>query len=430
VKMKYCSSLRLVIVLLMIGVLSGFTLAYAQIDEMEELEESAPQVKCEPDSLNTIYDLLADSTISQQQVNIWYSFAKEELKYEHFKAAIPYYWKVLVNDKSGKFKKFVYGKLATCYYRINEPDSVLLVAARGLKEYPDNKTLHWLAASIFDRLNRYQCAIPHYEALVKADPNNKQYWSRLAFFYYQDEDSKAIQAQQKVVEIDPNDVEAARLLAEIMEHFGEDPLKARKETFLKDTTNIENALRYAKAAYERGLYEDAIRPFAVVNKLEPKNTTALEYLGRCYEGLDKLSRSLRYYKQILEIEPKNVKVICLIASVYGRLDKFSVARSYVNRAKRIDRSSGLPHIIMAEIYENAIQYCSEKRKENKLTYDDKLVYLFAQKELRKAVNDPDYGNDAKRRIKQLEPLVPTKADFFMQKNRKKTKEACYDWINK
>jgi hypothetical protein len=50
-----------------------------------------------------------------------------------------------------------------------------------------------------------------------------------------------------------------------------------------------NALRYAKAAYERGLYEDAIRPFAVVNKLEPKNTTALEYLGRCYEGLEKLA---------------------------------------------------------------------------------------------------------------------------------------------
>lgn len=86
-------------------------------------------------------------------------------------------------------------------------------------------------------------------------------------------------------------------------------------------------------------------------------------------------------------------------------------------------------MIMSEIYEDAIQYCSDKRAKKKFTYDDKLVYLFSMQELKKAAKDPDYAADAKRRIKQLQTLVPTKEDLFMQKNRMKPREKCYQWIN-
>ncbi len=423
------SNLGVLVILVLSVLLTLQNHSYAQAEELEDLEVAQDTVKCQPDSFTTVYDKFKSDSLGPQQLGIWYSLAREEYKYKNYKRAIPYFWKILVNDTTGKFK-VVYSKLADCYYNLNFPDSVLLVAYRGLAKYPNNTRLHYWAGYVHDRLGQIACAVPHYEALVKAVPNQKSYWVKLAYLYYQLEDPKAIEAQQKVVELDPQDVEASRLLAEIMAHFGEDPIEALKSTFEKDTTIVENAMRYGKAAYEAGLYEDAIRPFKIVLKKDPKNTLALEYLGRCYEGLNKLTTALKYYKKILEIEPKNVKVMCLVASVYGRLNDFITARRYVRKAERIDPGNGLPHLIMAEIYENAIQYCSDKRGNNKLTYDDKIVYLMEQKELKKAAKDPNYAADAKRRIKQLETLVPTKEDLFMHKNRLKPKEKCYQWINK
>jgi tetratricopeptide (TPR) repeat protein len=401
--------------------------AFAQLEELEPLGQKE-ETPCVPESLNTVYDQFKSDSLGPQQLGIWYSLAREEFKYKNYERAIPYYWKVLVNDTTGRFK-IVYTKLAECYYNLNQPDSVLIVCYRGLEKYPDQVRLHYYAGVIYDIMGRPTCAIPHYESLVKDSPKEKSYWAKLAYLYYKIDDPKAIDAQRKVVELDPSDVEASRLLAEIMQHFGEDPLLARKDTWLKDPSNIENAKTYGVAAFERGLYKDALEPFEAILKKEPKNTMAMEYLGRSYEGLNQLRKALGYYREILQIEPRNVNVLCLTASVYGRLHEFTTARRYVQNAERVDPGNGLPHMIMAEIYENAVTYCTDQRNDQKITYDDKLVYEMAQNELKKATNDTNYANEAKRRIAQFEPLVPTAEDKFMHKNRSNTVEPCYSWIS-
>ncbi len=402
---------------------------YAQIEGLEGIEElGRDTVQCKPDSFVTSYETYESDSLSAQQLGIWYSLAREEYKYENYERAIPYYWKVLVNDRGGKFR-VVYSKLADCYFRLNQPDSVFIVVYRGLQLHPDYTRLHYWAGYLHDRLGHYGCAIPHYEALVNENPKEKSYWVKLAFLYYEENDPKAIQAQQKVVELAPKDVEASKLMAEIMEHFGEDPLQARKQTYLKDTTNVENAMRYARSAFERGLNKEAIEPFKAVVAQEPKNTTALEYIGRCYEGLNQLSTALQYYRKILQIEPKNVNVMCLMASVYGRLHQFKTASNYIYKAQQADPGNGLPHMVMAEIYESAVTYCSDKRAERSFNYEDKVVYRLAQDELRKAAQDPNYSSVAKNRVNQLDPLTPTKEDLFLHDNRLEPRGKCYAWIN-
>jgi len=425
-KKEWAYSILMTFILPMI-LLSLVSQGYSQFDELNGLEMKTDSVKCKPDTLTTSYDKFKADNLDPQQLGIWYSLAREEYKYKNYKRAIPYYWKVLVNDSTGKFN-IVYSKLADCYYNLNQPDSVFIVVYRGLDLYPDNARLHYWAGFVHDVLGQTKCAIPQYEALVKESPEEKSYWEKLSYLYYKEDDPKAIQAQQKVVELEPGNAEASRLLVEIMQHFGEDPIEALKITYLNDTTNVPNAMSYGKALFERGSYKDALVPFNSAITQQPKNTTALEYIGRCYEGLNQLSTALRYYKNILQIEPKNVNVTCLAASVYSRLNDFTTARSYVNKAERIDPESGLPHMVMSEVYENAVTYCSNKRNDNKFTYEDKLVYRLSQEELRKAARDPNYASDAKRRIGQLESLVPTTEDLFMHQNRLMPKDACYNWI--
>lgn len=397
---------------------------FAQLEDLEELGE---EVKCRPDTIVTGYEKFKADSITAQQVAIWYSLGQEEYKYKNFKRAIPYFWRVLMNDQSGKFK-VVYSKLADCYFNLNFTDSTLLVAYLGLEKYPDHPRLNFWAGFIHDRLGHIKCAIPHYEVLVKLFPTNKEYWAKLAFLYFKAEDPRAIEAQQKVVELDPKNSEATLLLAEIMNHFGEDPIKALRQSFQNDTTNLDNAFRYGKAAFDRGLYEDALRPFRTILRKEPNNTRVMEYMGRTYEALNRMRDAIEMYKMILKIEPKNTKVMCLIASVYSQLNEFSTARFWANKAKRIDPGYGLPYMVMAEVYENAVTYCSDRREKKQFTYDDKLVYRLASEEYQKAARDPNYAADASRRIKQLETLLPTKEDLFMQKNRLTPRDPCYSWI--
>ena len=403
------------------------TAVYGQLEDLEPL--GTEEVICEPDSFNTIYDQQKIDSVEQQKVAEWYSLAREEFKYNNYKRAIPDFWKVVVHDNSGKFK-VAFSKLAESYYNLNLLDSVLLVCHRGLKAYPDQTRLHYYAGYVQDIKGNTQCAIPHYEALVKESPAEKSYWVKLAYLYYkQDDCPNAIRAQQKVVELDAKDAEASRLLAEIMEKCGEDPLKARESAWRNDPANTNNALEYGKAAFERGLYQEALEPFESVVKADPNNLIALEYMGRSHEGLNQLSRSLTYYKEILQIDARNVNVLCLTAAVYGRLHEFSTARRYMQNAQKVDPGNGLPNMIMAEIYENAVQFCMDQRTDKKLKYDDKLIYKYAQDEMRKATKDPNYASEASRRIKQFEPLVPTKEDIFMYKNRMTTNDPCYSWIN-
>ncbi len=424
--MKLLRRFHWVFLLLVLGLLSFASSGMAQDDdELEELTQEA--VKCKPDTIITGYEKFKSDTISDQQVAIWYSFGQEDYKYKHYEKAIPYFWKVAMNDRTGKFK-VVYSKLADSYYRLGKRDSVLLAAYAGLQRFPDYARLHFWAGFVHDQLGQIQCAIPHYEFMVKKYPKRKEYWAKLAYLYYKMDDPKAIEAQQKVVELDPNDLEAGRLLAEIMNHFGEDPLKALEDLFRKDPSNVENAMRFGKEAYNAGEYDKAIEAFQAVLKQDSKNVTALEYLGRSYEGLSRYNEAIRTYKQILKINPKNVKIMSLIASVYTLKNDFVSAMTYVNKAKRIDPNNGLPYMIAAEVYEAAVTYCSNKRGKREFTYDDKLVYKRAADEYRKAMRDPNYASDAKKRLNQLANLVPTKEDYFLHSNRMKPKDKCYSWI--
>ncbi|MFZ0390731.1 MAG: tetratricopeptide repeat protein, partial [Calditrichia bacterium] len=325
---------------LLLFLVAGFSRVSAQFgDELEGLGAKPDTVKCKPDTMLTIYDQSVQESIDPQQLGIWYSLASEEFKYKNYKRAIPYYWKIVLHDTTGKFK-VAYAKLAESYYNLKEPDSVLIAVYRGLDKYPTYTTLHYWGGFTQDLLGHSRCAVPHYQALTEASPDEKSYWVKLAYLLYKQDDVAALDAQQKVVELDPDDAEAAQLLPEMMKHFDVDPIEAYRSSYEQDTTNAETAWKYAKVLFERGEYEKALPPFKTVVKNEPTNTTALEYLGQTYESLGQLSKALEYYKRILEQEPDNAKVMSLMASIYGRQNNFTTARNYVIKAQRVDPNSG------------------------------------------------------------------------------------------
>jgi tetratricopeptide (TPR) repeat protein len=418
--------------LFILSILSIFLLntniVFAQIEDDEfDLEEE--EVVCAPESLDTVYDGYDFTEVTFDNIRQWYSFGSEYYKNKNYKSALPYLWKVFIND-STKYARNAARKIADSYFQLQQADSTLLICYRGLAVFPDHVILHYFAGFIQDNLGKVECAIPHYEALVADNPEKTEYLEKLAFLYYKMDNEKAIEMQNKLVQLKPTNSKYANDLALYSEYFygAGGGLDAFKKAWENDPENIDFAFKYGKAAYNAGEYKAALTPLNAVIKKDPNHVEAHQLIAMSDESLENYNEAISEYKKILQIEPQNADIMCAIASDYRNMNQFSNARYWVNKALQAKPGFGRAHMIMAEIYESAVPYCQDKGK-RKRKYDDGLVYEKAKTEYQKALKDPNYTADARRRINSLVPYLPTDEEKFMNQNRKNLKDPCYtSWI--
>lgn len=395
-------------------------------DEEQQLEE----VICVPDTLISNYDIYKDSVLSSMELRQFYSFGSEYFKNKSYTSALPYLWKVFLNDTT-KYGRLSIGKIADSYFNLQMADSTLIACYRGLALYPDQTRLHYYAGYIQENLGKFTCAIPHYEALVKSDPENLQYLEKLAFLYFKNEDRKALDVQKKLVELAPDNNKYREMLGtmtKVLIGDGEELLKAYKEAYDADPDNIDNAYNYGKTALDQGEYTNALEPLSrIVDKLSNKHIPSLKARAQCYEGLGNYTSAINDYKKVVDIEPQNTEIMCAIANVYRNKDQFSNGRYWINKALSAKPGYGLAYITMGEIYESAVTFCQKGRGRK---YDDGLVYEMAYNQYGKALNDPQYKGIAKSRRNGLKPYLRTTEEKFMNNNRTTLKESCYtSWIN-
>ncbi|MGH1365477.1 MAG: tetratricopeptide repeat protein [Calditrichia bacterium] len=424
--------------LLMIAFLfAGMQSLFAQ-DELDDEMDSGEEVVCTPSNFETPYEKFQSDTIPQKQIQIWYSFGQEEFKHEQYKKSIPYYWKVLVNDKVGTYK-VVYSKLAKAYFELTKTDeankttyldSTLLIIYRGLEKHPDYVSLHYRAGNLQRTLGRPTCAVPHYEALVASKPEEKSYLSTLAKLFFQMEDERSLELQEKVTELDPSDTKASKDLLSMYNFFGKDPMELMESQYTKNPEDPKVAFAFGKEAVTVGEFEKAIPALQNTIKADAKHVDAMRYMAQAYEGLSQYSDAVTQYKTILNLDPKNVDVLCSIASAYISLNQYGSAFKHLSQAKRIDPNNGLPYMVTAFAYENAISYCSNKRSSRELIYDDKLAYERAAGQYRQAAKDPKYKGQANERYNQLRDngFFRNKEEKFMKNNRENIADACLKGI--
>jgi tetratricopeptide (TPR) repeat protein len=366
---------------------------------------------------------------SEDDIRQWYSFGSEYYKNKNYKAALPYLWKVFISD-STKYGRNAVRKIADSYFELQRADSTLIACYRGLNKYPDHVILHYFAGYLQDNLGNYRCAIPHYEALVTDNPEKEEYLGKLAFLYYKQKDEKAIEVQEKLTKVNPNNSEYANTLAQYREYFlGKGAgLEAFKKAWENDPENVEAAFKYGREAYNAGEYREALFALKKVVEKKPDHTNAHELSALCDEGLENYSQAVSEYKKVLETQPDNADIMCAIAVDYKYLNQFNSAVYWVNKALSAKAGYGKAYIVMAEIYEASVIYCQNKEN-RKRKYDDGLVYEKAYNEYQKALNDLNFKAEARRRMNNLKPYLPTDEETFMNQNRKELKETCYtEWI--
>ena len=414
-------------IFVLVALIFNFSFQNSAFCQDEFLEKDSTAQQCEPDSMQKIYEKYEIENPDQNELKIWYSFGSEYVKHEEYNQALPYLWKVFAND-SAKLGQYSVRKIADCYFSLKMADSTLLAGYLGLEKFPDLQNLHYYAGIINITLGKYDCAIPHYEYLIARDSTNEAYLDKLASLYFNTEDERSIEIQRKLVSLYPDNPEYSRRLIIYLEHFDYNLLDDIREAFKRDSNNVENGIRLAQAEYDAGNYEQAVVALANVLKQEPENTKALKIRAQSYEGLRKYLSSIGDYKTMLKIKPDDMDIMCAIATQYKLLDRYGDGAYWAKLAISKYPGKGLPHIVMAELYEASVTFCQNQGNRGR-KIDDGLVYEKAIDEYKLALADPAYTSYAKRRIELLEPFRPTTEEIFFNPD-KKIKYECYtNWID-
>ncbi len=400
---------------------------FSQDDLLDDEDEvSQEDVVCIPENLAVPYDKYAGEEGAKSHIRQWYSFGSEHFKNKNYDEALPYLWKVYVNDTLPKYAGRAIGKIAECYFKQKKIDSTLITCYKGFTRFPDQQKLHYYAGFLQKELGKSSCAIPHYEALVAKNPKSQAYLSTLAFLYYKAQDCEnSIKLQAKVTELFPDDAKAQETLANYMSACGESSIDLWREACKADPSNLDACREYGRQALSEGLYQESVEAY---NNVLQKEQKVEDYKNRAsaYENLGQNSNAIKDLNSWLALEPDNADIMLYIAVNYSFLNKFSKANSWISKAIRKKPGYGKPYIIRGELYESLILYCQDKRG-GEIKLEDKIAYEEAQKVYAQAKKDVSFKAKAKTKISNLKPFIRTAEDKFMDPNAK-IKSSSYSFL--
>lgn len=222
-----------------------------------------------------------------------------------------------------------------------------------LKRRPDDQNARLVFIEFLDKIGDKNALLQQYGELFERNRNNKVLPYNMGVIHFERKDwNKAVDSFKKVLEIDPEDLEAreyllvayqrknqrADIIREAMELYRRDPSKTVYRTLMLNTcenakdwkgfaqvaeeiTKVEPASPYGweqlyKAQKQLGQKEPAAESlWRIAEKTEDKKVDAWFRAAREFAGLGKNDRAGQAYQKILEIEPKNEKAAKALAEL-------------------------------------------------------------------------------------------------------------------
>ena len=146
-------------------------------------------------------------------------------------------------------------------------------------------------------------------------------------FYQQRELLKAIQAYQKVIELDPSHSEAYNNLGTLYQELGD--LDRAFQAYQK---SIEVNPRYDKAFNNLGTllflkerYEESIEAFQKALAINSNNIESHINLGVLFKKQGQFDRAIEYYQKAITLNPLNGEIHYNIGLLYEQLEKVDLA---------------------------------------------------------------------------------------------------------
>jgi len=164
--------------------------------------------------------------------------------------------------------------------------------------------------------------------------------------------TKALEAYEKVVQEDPQALEAFRDIAQLRLRMGQPDAALKAAERVKELApgNPSSFLFLGNVYVAQGDLAKAAEAYESALKLDPQNLRALENLGNYYAILDP-DRSIAYYQRYLEINTRDADICFQMALVHQKKGDFKKARALYQQSLELDPDQVASHLGMAELYE-------------------------------------------------------------------------------
>ena len=292
-----------------------------------------------------------------------------------------------------------YAGLANGYMGKGLPDSALLVYTDFVRKIdPDSPEGHYGIGYVLVSMYNYDEAIKEYNiALAKKSDYVEALQGKGVAFNKKLEPDSAILYLEKAKELKPEELSIRYALGEayINGKRYTDAIKELTEVVTKYPNDIQAHTSLGDAYFEAKKYESAVEEYKKVLELWPAYYTVVMKLGKTYEEMKCYTEALKSYFKAKEISSREPTAYYNIAGIYIKLKKYREAESITKKSLELDTLNVLPYVLLGDIYRDM----GDKNRKLKKWTSALREYGKAIKEYAKGILDPNYGDYAKRNIK-------------------------------
>ncbi len=376
----------------------------------------------------------------EQQAKIDLSFAYNDYNQGNYTSAKDYFLKAYGGhhafDEDYKLKFYKqFKKWATCYSNLGQPDSARIILEMAVEKLPDSWYEHRTLGLLLARMDDEQGAFEQYRICVDLKDDDWESHrdikdilkSRAQASGAMEDWNAVLEALDKLIELRSEDLSFAQEKDKILA-ANYDPVEiinSLRENVEKFPDNHQFREKLASALVDfatQETYREALGHLDRLLAVSPEKAAYYNQKATALEGLDRGPEAVRVLFRLVELEPARPELPVRVGQLYLDLGNLRKARHWAARARRGFPGYGKGFILMAKVYEAAVDECAE----SELRFDDKLVYEMAAKEYDK-VRDPAFRSLARQRRQSLEEVLPTAEDRFFNKNERPEKE-CYQWL--
>ena len=218
-------------------------------------------------------------------------------------------------------------------------EDALIVFSRMLKGNPENQTLNFFTGMAYEEIEDFKNAILYY---LKIKPGHSQYKKTLlniAFLYQKSgKTQEAINYLENKYKAFPKDIDIIIYLASFYEKnkAWEKAMGLLKTGLVNSPENTSLLFRLGAVQDSAGFKQDCISTMKKILEIDPKDASALNYLGYSYADLDiNLDEALLLIKRALEIKPDDGYITDSLGWVYYKRGEYEKAIQYLKKAAEL-----------------------------------------------------------------------------------------------
>jgi tetratricopeptide (TPR) repeat protein len=214
---------------------------------------------------------------------------------------------------------------------------------------------HFSLARGLEETGNFLSAVDEYRKAVQADPQSASLYVELSNAYLRHRQfGKAIQEAENAIRVNPNSLEAHRLLGSIYYNLirSEDPNRSptsseylkkaiqEYETICNLDTDDTNSFVVLSLLYRYdGQAEKAVQTAKKLLDKAPTSETGLANLAQIYSEQGKTEEAINVFKKALEVNPDSPRILEQLAIAYEQVKDYKSAIDAYRKAIALDEDS-------------------------------------------------------------------------------------------